>query len=507
MRTFWVESVIVVMFVGLLTGCSGGHGGTPIPTGTVTGIVLIDNTSGQLMLGRALTRGATAVAGATISVRGNTSVSTTSNAQGAFVLSKVPCGQQTLYVSCPGYTRRGFPVTVLIGENTITSMTVGTPAPGKWTVLVYMCADNNLDTYAMDDINEMEKAALPADDSDQDVQVLVQLDRSNQNTGSNSWTDTRRYRIMHDTNAYAISSPRIDDPQLGELDMGNPTVLHDFITWGQSYAPAEHYLLVIWNHGSGWDPVNDAPTSTRAICIDDDSGTVIRDVDLSTALTVNDPIDIVATDACLMSMLEVAYQLRRQADYLVASEEETPADGYNYTTIVSKLINEHQTITPRDFAAYMAQSAYTSWTAYKYTQAQCAVIDLSKVTQVAQSLDILAQKLITVREEYAQALRTSWLESIPFGNPPVDICDLSDYATRLPLYTFDDSIASAAKAVTASVREAVVANYATTNMSKAHGISIYYPSTFTFNRYAKASYADLDLAKDTAWDEWLAISP
>jgi len=43
---------------------------------------------------------------------------------------------------------------------------------------------------------------------------------------------------------------------LGETNTGDPKVLSDFILWGAKNYPAEHYLVVVWNHGAGWDDEN-----------------------------------------------------------------------------------------------------------------------------------------------------------------------------------------------------------------------------------------------------------
>ncbi|PIP08843.1 MAG: hypothetical protein COX51_02100, partial [Syntrophobacteraceae bacterium CG23_combo_of_CG06-09_8_20_14_all_50_8] len=53
----------------------------------------------------------------------------------------------------------------------------------KWTVMVYMAGDNNLDGAALRDIAEMAKVG-----STKDVNVLVQLDRIEDKL-------TRRFRI------------------------------------------------------------------------------------------------------------------------------------------------------------------------------------------------------------------------------------------------------------------------------------------------------------------------
>ncbi len=71
-------------------------------------------------------------------------------------------------------------------------------------------------------------------------------------------SDTRRYLVTKNpsSNPTAMSSTLMQD--LGPTDMGLPQTLNSFITWGEQYAPAQHYLLDLWDHGSGWDPYYDA---------------------------------------------------------------------------------------------------------------------------------------------------------------------------------------------------------------------------------------------------------
>lgn len=70
----------------------------------------------------------------------------------------------------------------------------------KWTVMVYMAADNNLEYYGVEDMNELEHAG-----SSQEVNIIVQFDRHEDDniqsgyTGSNGdWSDTRRFYVEYD---------------------------------------------------------------------------------------------------------------------------------------------------------------------------------------------------------------------------------------------------------------------------------------------------------------------
>jgi hypothetical protein len=53
-------------------------------------------------------------------------------------------------------------------------------------------------------------------------------------------------------------------------------------------------------------------------------------------------LDILGLDACLMGMVEVAYQVRARVDYLVASEDVEPLESWPYATILAKLVTENQ---------------------------------------------------------------------------------------------------------------------------------------------------------------------
>lgn len=117
-------------------------------------------------------------------------------------------------------------------------------------------------------------------------------------------------------------------------DTGNDSMtsiapLQDFIGWTAENYPADRYMLVLWDHGGGtmggfgWDEVNDnggfsLQTLTQAI---DQAG-------------VN--FDIIGFDACLMATIETGYCLEPYADYLLASEEIEPGDGWYYTDFLTK---------------------------------------------------------------------------------------------------------------------------------------------------------------------------
>ncbi|NHJ48653.1 MAG: hypothetical protein FK733_12785 [Asgard group archaeon] len=198
----------------------------------------------------------------------------------------------------------------------------GTKAPKDWTFMVYLDGDNNLEDFAISDFEEMERGGGTNDD----VNVIVLIDRHPAYDSSNGdWTGTRLYEVVDDS-SMSIASTLLND--YGELDMGDPATLTDFINYCYTNYPAEKYCLNLWDHGAG----------IYGACQDDTSGSILRVDQIQSAISSSGKfIDVISFDCCLMTMVEVAYELRNYCDYLVASEDNIPGDGYNYEPIIEGL--------------------------------------------------------------------------------------------------------------------------------------------------------------------------
>jgi len=209
----------------------------------------------------------------------------------------------------------------------------------KWTIMVYLDGDNNLESAAIDDINEMESIG-----STNDVSIVVQFDRSPYfDTSNGDWTDARRFYIMRDPEGsgnWNITSPLLEI--LGEVNMADPYILVDFINWTIQNFPADNYALILWNHGSGWyysqnlnlSTLNENTTKTSVFPLgviwDDTSNDHLDLEELEFALNsiksaTGKNINLLGFDACLMQMVEVAYQFVPYSEVMVGSEEIEPA--------------------------------------------------------------------------------------------------------------------------------------------------------------------------------------
>ena len=114
----------------------------------------------------------------------------------------------------------------------------------EWTIMVFLNADNNLESFGIKDFEEM--ARVPKNDK---VNILVQMDRSpNYTSIYGNWDETLRFKMepgLKPQRNKAVKS-------LGEVNMGDPAALRDFIDWSISNYPAKKYALIIWDHGDGW---------------------------------------------------------------------------------------------------------------------------------------------------------------------------------------------------------------------------------------------------------------
>jgi plastocyanin len=382
---------------------------------------------------------------------------------------------------------------------------VDTGALAMWTVLVYMDADNNLEPYAVGAPPDLpgDFAKIATGGASSLVRVLVQLDRAE----GSPWSDTRRFEVRKNTALDA--TPRVDNPPLGELNMGDPNTLSDFIAWGQQYAPAQHYLLVLWDHGSGWRTRGRLPR-TRGICQDETSGgATISTPGLADALAGHQPIDVLLTDACLMQMAEVGFEIRSSVTYLVADEGSTPATGSQYQLWLADLV-DNPLSTPRALAQNIARR--TSDFYGTQTDISLSVVETAKLVDVATAVHTMSTAL-QANTLQATLLAGARNAAQNFADPIETLDGLLYYEDYRDLYDYAAQVSSRLSwlagpvaGVQAAVQAAVVADFPSAQRPRAHGITIFVPPPARFSAVA-LPYRALAFNQVTHWDAWLAAQP
>lgn len=216
-----------------------------------------------------------------------------------------------------------------------------------------MAADNGLYVSAQNDIIEMQKAIIPSN-----TKVIVQADFH----ALSPYAGARRYRIKH-SEASTINSTIIQD--LGDIDSGDPKSLNDFVKWGFARYPADKKMLIVWSHGDSWYKKDDS----KWICPDVGSESLmsIANGDLAVAFSGIPKFDILLLDACSMQSIEVATELSKVADYIIASPTEVPVSGFPYTQLlpmVKRDANSLASAIPKlytdSYEAYGSQNPYYS---------------------------------------------------------------------------------------------------------------------------------------------------
>ncbi len=250
----------------------------------------------------------------------------------------------------------------------------------EWTFLIYMAADNSLDTYATSDIAELE--GYP-------VTVLVLIDRA----AGAGWSGTQLYEIQ-DGSAERIALPALEittDNDI-ELNMSDAVVLEKFVKFGKEEYPANHYGLILWGHGTGWRS-SGAGAMSRGIAVDETSGTYMGLASLGAAVK-NMGLSFIGIDACFGGLLEIAYELKDTNAYLAASPSLIPAAGWNYRALFVDFLAKDKTLRT---AAEFGRSTVNAFKAQYAGEAEASIslIDLSKTAALLTAFDDFSGTLAT----------------------------------------------------------------------------------------------------------------
>ena len=383
-----------------------------------------------------------------------------------------------------------------IGSATVT----GTPpvaTHGKWTILVYMNAANDLQQFSVLNMNQIERVA-----SNPDVRFVVQWKQFPAQFTGGTFNGTRRYLASSDF-SNNINSTLLQDMGTS-IDMGSTQTLHDFITWGKANFPADHYCLIVWNHGNGWRRSLSNIDLSRAVSYDDEMGTSIQIWDLNQALG-SEHFDMISWDASLMQMMEVGYEIKDNADFVIGSEESPPAEGLPYDLVFAPF-RDTPNDTPKNLSksfvdGMLAVSAYNS---KKITQ---SVIDTTKLPALESAISTLGTELKNNAVSLTSAIQLTRNTSQAYSPTSQRIYrDLKDICLHLEANTVIPSVLSATAGVKTAITGAIVWEGHNANSANSNGISIDFSSGSTFASSA-SDYQLMKLALASQWDEYLAIAP
>lgn len=413
----------------------------------------------------------------------------------------------------------------------------------EWTFIVYMSADNDLRGFAARNIKQM--AAIG---SNERINIVVQLDIRI----SGNRKITRRYyiekgRIIH-VNA--------DDPESQQMDSGAPETLISCCKWAITRYPAQHVALIFWNHGTGildpergriinatelftFNPMNNKfeldrsigffdfvnainiEEEQRGICWDDSTGNYLTNQALDYALSIikreylgGKKFGIIGFDACLMSMLEIGNIIKKYAEVMVGSQEVELGTGWNYTLVLAPF--EQNSFKIEEFGTHIVH-------AYQHTYHQItsdytlSALNLTLIEELENNLHQVASLLTECLKSQKngsvkRAIRSSRDKfTCTHFDEPSYIDQHHFYANLLAnIAQFDIHHVQAEKILNdlhhllqqgcSLIQKIAFANTAGSNLSRAKGVSIYFPE-----RKIHPSYRKTTFASSNQWANFLTL--
>src|ERR1044072_1364190 len=334
----------------------------------------------------------------------------------------------------------------------------------KWTVMVYMAGDNNLDSNGVADLKEMKRVG-----STDEVAIIAQFDRSG------SSRRTKRYFIRDfETTPFVRQDEGAD---LGETNTGSKEEFIKFLRWGMEEFAAQPYLVIIWGHGSG--TMDESPFVENGrpfrsidrrhgifrpvtrdvsrdvirhfgldslenelffklgkdeftlIAPDDDAKDFLDNIELKDALkAAPNSVDILGMDACLMSMTEICYQVRESVGITVASQAQSEVEGWPFEQFLAQLV-QSPGMQPKRLARILVKEFVRLYQDQENVSATLAACRLDKTPELAAAVDRLAATLIArianvnVLNAIIAARSRVWADEL------IETVDLSDFCHLL----------------------------------------------------------------------------
>jgi hypothetical protein len=367
----------------------------------------------------------------------------------------------------------------------------------EWTIMVYINGKNNLEPFAIKDINEMEQVG-----SSSKVNIVVEMGRMDgYDTSNGDWKTTRRYLVQKDNDTAKIGSKLLKD--LGDIDMGDYKSVIDFGNWAKQAYPAKKYMLIIWNHGGGWEK-SIGPRITKGISYDEVTGNHINTPQMGQILKAIGGVDVYGSDACLMQMAEVDYEIKDSVKYIVGSEETEPGDGYTYNTFLGPLV-ANPAMTPEELGRNAVKSYGDHYQQAGTDGSTQSLVKAASVDKLKTMTDDFAAAIMAAGEkDLAKASRDGAVKFAIEENK-----DLYDFARLVIAGTKNADVKAKGQALMDFITGELVLANRTTNapaggwsepadFTLAKGIAVYIPSGSLGD-----GYTDMQWAKAGQWDEFL----
>ena len=335
----------------------------------------------------------------------------------------------------------------------------------RYSIFVYMVG-SDLEAsygYATRDMEEMENSGI--DFSNTNLLVYA--------GGSRMWKSDIPSNQNNILDMGLEGEERVVAATKHTSDMGAPETLAAYLEYGVEHYPADHYAIIFWDHGGGsvYGYGNDTLYSGDSLLLSE-MNSVLAASPFGKKGTAH--LDWVGFDACLMSTAENAVVWSNYADYMIASEETEPGDGWCYSFL--DVMNEE--LETEEIGKAIVDE-YRNYYAAKRTPLNdpditLAVLDLKQTETLVDSIDKLVQGMGDgVSERRFPELVRKRSDTKMFGlrdsrSTAYDLLDIGDLAAN-----FEEIYPAEANTVTKALDKMIC--YGTEEVEGACGLSLYFP--------------------------------
>ena len=366
----------------------------------------------------------------------------------------------------------------------------------KWTIIVYGAADNNLLKAIRRDIIQMRAIK----EANEDVNVVGILDNGFQDSVAIQEGNLSPEASKGKVGAFKFElsgGPREGwfpgkiVSYDGQVNMGDPKTLEEVILWAMRKYPAEHYAVLILDHGNGWQGIAEDEDFVTKKGDDRLTADELREALREVYKRTGRKVDLLMMDACLMGQLEVLFQVEEFVNYVIASEDREGEEGWDYSRLNFKLPSD-----PKKLAEAILNNIYDG-----YSVRTLSLYDLKALREFKKAFNSLLKYLLKeIPKEKLRDIskRIRKLPSISQGY----FYDFKDFGGVLKVLEEELKGNEKGEKLLKSVKEALSKLVVDSrgNTKNLTGLSV------DANDMITEEYLKLKFAKETLWDEFLIFS-
>lgn len=185
------------------------------------------------------------------------------------------------------------------------------PSSVNSMVLIYIAANNDL--------------KFEAEDSFRKIKQGYKFDPKNRILVYSKTQSTKSYLLtLGDNNVDTLQT-------YWNENSSDANFLKKLISDSRKQYSAKKYGLVLWSHATSWKP----SPKTKSFGQDEGYEMDIKDL----ALSLPNDLEFIIFDACTMASLEVLYEMRKNAKYILASPSEILSTSFPYQHFVNDLFS------------------------------------------------------------------------------------------------------------------------------------------------------------------------